>query len=120
MPDARQNAVDYAHKNQSKFLEELIDFSSIPSISTDPEAKSAMQQTAQWVADKLTDLGLENIQVFPTAGHPVVYGESMKVEGAPFMGTTMCSLLNPLKNGQAILSNRKYGTTTFMLAVLRI
>ena len=83
MPDARQNAVDYAHKNHSKFLEELIDFSSIPSISTDPEAKSAMQQTAQWVADKLTDLGLENIQVFPTSGHPVVYGESVKVEGAP-------------------------------------
>jgi len=90
MPDSQQQAVEYvqsaigyAHQHQQQFLEELIAFSSIPSISTDPAAKADIERTAQWVADKLASLGLENIRILPTAGHPVVYGESLKAGEAP-------------------------------------
>ncbi len=30
---------------------------------------------AEWLAAHMTALGLANVQVLPTAGHPVVYGE---------------------------------------------
>lgn len=83
MPDARQPALEYADNHQQQFLEELVAFTSIPSISTDPEAATDVSHAAQWVADKLASLGLDNIKIFPTAGHPVVYGESLKAGAAP-------------------------------------
>jgi acetylornithine deacetylase/succinyl-diaminopimelate desuccinylase-like protein len=75
MTDPRTTAIQFAHTNRSRFLAELIDFASIPSISTDPEAKSDIQRAAQWVADQLTRLNARDVQIFPTAGHPVVYAE---------------------------------------------
>jgi acetylornithine deacetylase/succinyl-diaminopimelate desuccinylase-like protein len=83
MPDTRQQALGYAHERKQQFLDELIDLASIPSISTDPEAKADIERAAQWLADKLASLGLENIKIYPTAGHPVVYGESLKAGAAP-------------------------------------
>ena len=76
-------ALEYAKKNNELFLEELITFSSIPSISTDPEYKTDVERTAQWVADKFSYLGLDNVRIFPTEGHSVVYAESLKAESAP-------------------------------------
>lgn len=78
-----QSAIEYAHQNKDFFLEELIAFSAIPSISTDLAYKAEVDRTAQWVADKLAAIGLDKVNIFPTSGHPVVYGESSKAEGAP-------------------------------------
>jgi acetylornithine deacetylase/succinyl-diaminopimelate desuccinylase-like protein len=75
MTDPRSDALQYAHDHAARFLEELIDFSRIPSISTDPSAKPDIQRAAEWVAAQLTLLGIQNVQVFPTALHPVVFGE---------------------------------------------
>lgn len=83
MSTGRAKALEYAQKNKKVFLEELIAFSSIPSISTDPEAKADMDRTAQWVADKLVSIGIDHVKIYPTPGHAVVYGESLKAEGAP-------------------------------------
>lgn len=77
MTEHLKNALEYAHSSEKSFLDQLIALCSIPSISTDPEAKPAMQQTAEWVADKLTSIGVENVKIMPTAGHPVVYGEHL-------------------------------------------
>jgi len=77
MTEQRQNALDYAHQSQEHFLTQLMALCKIPSISTDSEAKPAMQQTAQWIADKLKSIGIENVQIMPTGGHPVVYGEHL-------------------------------------------
>lgn len=75
MTYSRTVAIDYAHKNIARFLDELKDFSSIPSISTDPNAKPDMFRAANWVAEHLRNLGMQNVRVMPTALHPVVYGE---------------------------------------------
>lgn len=75
MTDPRSAALQYAHDNAPRFLEELKDFCRIPSISNDPTAKPDMQHAAEWVAINLGLLGIQNVQIFPTAGHPVVYGE---------------------------------------------
>ena len=77
MTERRQKALEYAQKNQEKFLNQLIDLCKIPSVSTDPEAKPAMQQTANWVAEKLKSIGIQNVQIMPTDRHPVVYGDHL-------------------------------------------
>jgi acetylornithine deacetylase/succinyl-diaminopimelate desuccinylase-like protein len=68
-------ALDYAHTNQAKFLDELKELLAIPSISTLDESKADMQRGADWVASKLRSIGMEKVQIMPTGGHPVVYGE---------------------------------------------
>lgn len=85
MTQSAQAALDYAVQNRLKFEDELVEFVSIPSISTDPAAKSEMQHAAAWVAQQLQSLGAVNIQIMPTAMHPVVYGEIMKAPGRPVL-----------------------------------
>jgi acetylornithine deacetylase/succinyl-diaminopimelate desuccinylase-like protein len=77
MSDTRNSAIEYAHQNKDEFLTELIDFSSIPSISTDPERKAEIQRAAEWVAGQLNAQEMENVNIYETPGHPVVYGESL-------------------------------------------
>ena len=77
MNDARQSALEYAHQNNERFVEELKEFVAIPSISTSPENKADVQRAAEWVAGQLRSLGTENVQIMPTGGHPVVYGEHL-------------------------------------------
>lgn len=76
--EARQNALEYARQNNGRFLDELKEFLAIPSISTSPENNADVQQAAEWVAGQLRSLGMDNVQVMPTGGHPVVYGEQLK------------------------------------------
>ncbi len=78
MTDPRQNALDYAHQNNGRFLDELKEFLAIPSISTSPENNADVQRAAEWVAAQLRALGMENVQAMPTGGHPAVYGEQLK------------------------------------------
>lgn len=72
-------ALEYAKQNRERFLNELKEVLTIPSISTDPERKADVQHAAEWMAAQLRSLGMNNVQIMPTAagGHPVVYGEWM-------------------------------------------
>lgn len=70
-------AIDYAHKNRTQFLQHLKEFSAIPSVSTNPSAKSAIQFAATWIAEYLKNLGMRRIEIIPTQGHPVVYAEML-------------------------------------------
>jgi acetylornithine deacetylase/succinyl-diaminopimelate desuccinylase-like protein len=47
----------------------------IPSISTAPEHAGDVQQVAHWLADDMRRIGLHQVEVIPTARHPIVYGE---------------------------------------------
>jgi acetylornithine deacetylase/succinyl-diaminopimelate desuccinylase-like protein len=77
MTDLPASAIQYAHDNRQRFLSELKDLLRVPSVSTATEHKPDMQRTAEWVASKLSSLGMGNVKIYPTAGHPVVYAESM-------------------------------------------
>lgn len=65
----------YLVEHQSQHQDELLQFLSIPSISSLPTHAADVQRAAQWVADRLTIAGLEHVQILATGGHPVVYGE---------------------------------------------
>ena len=73
----------YLQANRERILAELVEFVSIPSVSTDPAYAEGVQQAAAWVADKLNAAGPLNARVIPTAGHPLVYGEWLGRPGAP-------------------------------------
>ena len=77
MPDL-EAALAYAKEHQTDFLEELLSFLRIPSISTLSDHKDDMQKASDWIANQLKSFGFESIAVMPTAGHPVIYGEWMK------------------------------------------
>ena len=79
-----QNALEYARQNRDRFLDELIEVLKIPSISTDAEYNDEVMRAAEWMANHLKGLGIENVEVMPTeGGHPVVYGDYIKKPGAP-------------------------------------
>lgn len=68
-------ACTYLEENQIRFQNELIELLRIPSISHDPAYKSDMERAAAWLANKLQAMGVENVEILPTGGHSVVYGE---------------------------------------------
>ena len=77
------SAVTYANQNQQRFLSELKDLLRIPSISTLPQHKDDVRRAAQFIADELTRIGIENVEVIKTAGHPLVYGDWLHAPGKP-------------------------------------
>lgn len=75
---------DYLHQHRERFEAELIEFLSIPSVSTDPERSDDVVRCANWLAEHLRGIGLEHVEVLPTKGHPIVYAENLDAgEGAP-------------------------------------
>ena len=76
-------AVSYARGNQQRFLNELKDLLRIPSISTLDEHKSDVQRAADFVAGDLRRIGMENVEVIPTKGHPLVYADWLHAPGKP-------------------------------------
>jgi acetylornithine deacetylase/succinyl-diaminopimelate desuccinylase-like protein len=77
MSDLRNTALEFAKINNDRFLSELKEFLRIPSISTDPNHQEDMITAANWVANHLANLGLDEVKVLSTGGHPVVYGEHL-------------------------------------------
>lgn len=75
MTEPREAALKYAHENVERFLKDLKELASIPSVSTDLIHKEDIQRAANWLAARLHALGAMNVQIMPTPGHPVVYGE---------------------------------------------
>lgn len=68
---------------KEKFLDELLQLLRIPSVSANPAHKEDVARTAQMVHDRLQELNLARVQIYPTAGHPIVYGETAQLPGRP-------------------------------------
>ncbi len=70
-----ESVIAFLRENHDRFLEELTMFLRFPSISTDPAHTEDVKQCAEWLRNHLHIIGLHNVQLFPTDGHPIVYGE---------------------------------------------
>ena len=55
----------------------------IPSISGLPEHAPDCRAAAEWIAAELERIGFEHVEVSPTAGHPIVYGDWLHADAAP-------------------------------------
>ncbi|MGC8855745.1 MAG: dipeptidase [Anaerolineae bacterium] len=78
-----QQALEYARQHRERFLDELKELIAIPSVSTSEEHKADMQRAAEWLAAQLRSLDMEKVQIMPTGGYPVVYGEWLGAGNAP-------------------------------------
>lgn len=67
----------YYAENKDRFLNELFEVLRIPSISSDPGHKGDMQKCAEKLATMLKEAGADRADVYPTDGHPVVFGEKI-------------------------------------------
>ncbi|HET9660376.1 MAG TPA: dipeptidase [Thermomicrobiales bacterium] len=75
MTGAPSDARRYAREHRDDFVEELLEFLRIPSLSGSPDKAADVVRAAEWLAANMRDSGLDNVAVMPTAGHPVVYGD---------------------------------------------
>jgi acetylornithine deacetylase/succinyl-diaminopimelate desuccinylase-like protein len=78
-----QELISYTDRNRDRYLEELRKFLAIPSVSTIKENNTDLLRCAEWVAGQMREIGLQNVQTFPTAGHPVVYADWLNAPGKP-------------------------------------
>ncbi len=71
-------AMKYLDENHERFKTELIELLRIPSVSVAPEHKTDVDKAAEWIANKFRSMGVNNVEILPTAGHSVVYGEWLR------------------------------------------
>jgi len=76
-------AVDFARQNYPRFLDELKSLLRIPSISTLPEHADDCRKAAQTLATEMQRIGMENVRLIETSGHPLVYADWLHAAGKP-------------------------------------
>ena len=77
----------YVRQHEARFYHELEELIRIPSVSTLPEHKGDVLRCAQFVAEALSQAGLEHVEIIPTDGHPLVYADWLHAAGQP---TVLC------------------------------
>jgi acetylornithine deacetylase/succinyl-diaminopimelate desuccinylase-like protein len=63
--------------DKKRFIDELIDLLKIPTISADSKYNDDIKRGASWVKNALEKAGCLETEIFPTKGHPIVYGERL-------------------------------------------
>jgi len=86
---SQSSALTYLEENHDRFQNELIELLRIPSISHDPAYQAEMDKAAHWLADKLRSMGINNVEILPTTGHSVVYGEWLAARGGASAPTVL-------------------------------
>jgi acetylornithine deacetylase/succinyl-diaminopimelate desuccinylase-like protein len=77
------NVIDFINVNRDRYIDELKALLAIPSVSALPEHKDDVRKCAEWCADEMRRIGLQNVRLVETPGNPVVYGDWLGASGAP-------------------------------------
>lgn len=73
----------FVSREQDRMLAELSEFLAIPSVSTYPDRAADCRRAAEWLRSQLVALGCPVATLIEGNGHPLVWGESPRVEGKP-------------------------------------
>jgi acetylornithine deacetylase/succinyl-diaminopimelate desuccinylase-like protein len=79
------NIVDFINLHRDRYVEELKGYLAIPSISALPQHQQDVRSCAEWTADELRRIGMQNVKLIETPGNPVVYADWLNAPGAPTM-----------------------------------
>lgn len=74
--------LQYAREQRERFVEDLLEFLRIPSISTLPEHRADMERAARQLRDKLQAMGFDT-ELVTGDGPPLVYAEWLQATDAP-------------------------------------
>jgi len=83
---ADMHVLSHLRANHDRIFGKLVEFASIPSVSTDPAHAADIDRAARWVAAEVGAAGPFTVRTFPTPGNPVVYAEWL---GAPGRATVL-------------------------------
>jgi len=78
-----EQILSFIESNHERYLSELKELLAIPSVSSQTERKPDMRSAAEWLKNHMTNIGLQNIQILETEGHPVVYADWLDASGKP-------------------------------------
>jgi len=73
----------YLDQHKDRFLDELLALLKIPSVSADPKFKEDVFEAANFLKARLLALDLDEVEICPTDGYPIVYGEKIIDEKLP-------------------------------------
>lgn len=77
------DVIDHIQTSRDRYVSQMKEFLAIPSISSSPEHADDVRRCAEWTADEMRRIGLQNVRLIETKGHPVVYGDWLNAPGAP-------------------------------------
>jgi acetylornithine deacetylase/succinyl-diaminopimelate desuccinylase-like protein len=75
--------IAFIDAHRARFVDELIAWVAVPSISSDPARAGDVRKSAEHLAAELRALGAVRVEVWPTEGHPAVFAEWGRVAGRP-------------------------------------
>ncbi|MGW1137321.1 dipeptidase [Streptomyces zhihengii] len=65
----------YIERHRAAFLDDLVAWLRIPSVSAQPEHADDVRRSAEWLAAKLSETGFPVAEIWPTPGAPAVFAE---------------------------------------------
>jgi acetylornithine deacetylase/succinyl-diaminopimelate desuccinylase-like protein len=77
------SVLDFINTNRDRYVEELKQYLAIPSISALPQHQADVRRCAEWTAEEMRRIGLQNVRLIDTPGFPVVYGDWLGADAAP-------------------------------------
>ncbi|MCY4465463.1 MAG: M20/M25/M40 family metallo-hydrolase [Chloroflexi bacterium] len=75
-------ALDYAREHHADFLDGFRTLLRFPSISLERARQADLLACAEWIAVQMRQAGLDNAQLLPTPGNPIVYGDWLHADAA--------------------------------------
>ncbi len=78
-----QKVQKYIEENKERFLDELFELLRIPSVSADSAYAGDVSKAADFIAAKLEQAGADKVEVCPTDGNPIIYGEKIVGKNLP-------------------------------------
>jgi acetylornithine deacetylase/succinyl-diaminopimelate desuccinylase-like protein len=75
--------LSFVESNRDRYLQELGELLAIPSVSSQSERKPDMLRAAEWLKAHMAGIGMQNVQILETEGHPVVYADWLGAPGKP-------------------------------------
>jgi acetylornithine deacetylase/succinyl-diaminopimelate desuccinylase-like protein len=83
VPPPMQDVIAYIDAHRRRFVDELVEWVRIPSVSSDPARAADVAKNADHLAAHLETLGAGRVEIWPTAGHPAVFAEWLNAPGKP-------------------------------------
>ena len=78
-----RDALELVEREKERYLDELVEYLRIPSISTDPEHAPDVERCAEYLMARMREAGLPTVERIDAGGHPLVYAEWSGAPGKP-------------------------------------
>ncbi|MEX0736660.1 MAG: dipeptidase, partial [Bacteroidota bacterium] len=78
-----EQVLSFVDANKERYLTQLKELLAIPSVSSQSSHNADTRRCAEWVATEMRTIGMNNVEIFETPGHPIVYSEWMGAAGKP-------------------------------------